>query len=51
MGRPRFPVGRQAGAIRTRLGVLLVFAGIWALTESIVDVVRAFQIREVDKQL
>jgi uncharacterized membrane protein HdeD (DUF308 family) len=31
--------------------VLLVFAGIWALTEGIVDVVRAFQIREVDKQL
>jgi uncharacterized membrane protein HdeD (DUF308 family) len=31
--------------------VLLVFAGIWALTEGIVDVVRAFQIRDLDKQL
>jgi uncharacterized membrane protein HdeD (DUF308 family) len=31
--------------------VLLIFAGIWALMEGIVDIVRAFQIREVDKQL
>ncbi|MGH2983935.1 MAG: HdeD family acid-resistance protein [Solirubrobacterales bacterium] len=31
--------------------LLLVFAGIWALMEGIVDVVRAFQIREVNKQL
>jgi uncharacterized membrane protein HdeD (DUF308 family) len=35
----------------TKVYVLLVFAGIWALMEGIVDVVRAFQIREVNKQL
>ena len=29
--------------------LLLVFAGIWALMEGIVDVVRAFEIREVNK--
>ena len=31
--------------------LLLVFAGIWALMEGIVDVVRAFQIREVHKEV
>jgi uncharacterized membrane protein HdeD (DUF308 family) len=35
----------------TKVYVLLVFAGIWALMEGIVDVVRAFQIREVNEQL
>jgi uncharacterized membrane protein HdeD (DUF308 family) len=31
--------------------LLLVFAGIWALMRGITDVVRAFAIREVGKQL
>ena len=31
--------------------LLLVFAGIWALMEGIVDVVRAFQIRELHKEV
>lgn len=31
--------------------ILLVFAGIWALMEGIVDIVRAFEIREVNKAL
>ncbi|HEX2358354.1 MAG TPA: DUF308 domain-containing protein [Solirubrobacterales bacterium] len=35
----------------TKVYILLVFAGIWALMEGIVDIVRAFQIREVNKQL
>jgi uncharacterized membrane protein HdeD (DUF308 family) len=31
--------------------LLLVFAGIWALMEGIVDIVRAFQIRELHKEV
>jgi uncharacterized membrane protein HdeD (DUF308 family) len=31
--------------------VLLVFAGIWALMEGTVDIVRAFEIRQVHKEL
>lgn len=31
--------------------VLLVFAGIWALMEGVLNVVRAFQLREVHKEL
>ena len=31
--------------------LLLVFAGIWALMEGIVDVVRAFEIREVHNEV
>jgi uncharacterized membrane protein HdeD (DUF308 family) len=31
--------------------LLLVFAGIWALMQGITDIVRAFQVREVRKQL
>ena len=31
--------------------VLLVFAGIWALMEGINDIVRAFAIRQVHKEL
>jgi uncharacterized membrane protein HdeD (DUF308 family) len=31
--------------------VLLVFAGIWALMQGITDIVRAFQVRSVHKQL
>jgi uncharacterized membrane protein HdeD (DUF308 family) len=31
--------------------VLLVFAGIWALTEGIMDIVRAFEIRRVHENL
>ena len=31
--------------------ILLVFAGIWALTEGITDIVRAFQLREVRENL
>ena len=31
--------------------LLLVFAGIWALMEGIVDVVRAFEIREVHEEV
>jgi uncharacterized membrane protein HdeD (DUF308 family) len=30
---------------------LLIFAGIWAMTTGIIDIVRAFQIREVGRQL
>jgi hypothetical protein len=29
--------------------VLLVFAGIWALMAGIIDIVRAFQIREIGR--
>jgi hypothetical protein len=32
-------------------GVLLVFAGIWALMEGINDIVRAFEIRAVRDEL
>ena len=55
-------VGLISGILMTILGfwtagqfwidkayLLLVFAGIWALMEGIVDVVRAFEIREVHK--
>jgi uncharacterized membrane protein HdeD (DUF308 family) len=31
--------------------VLLVFAGIWALTEGIADIVRAFAVRQLHKQI
>jgi uncharacterized membrane protein HdeD (DUF308 family) len=31
--------------------VLIVFAGIWALMEGILDIVRAFQLREAHKEL
>jgi len=31
----------------TRAATLLVFAGIWALTKGITDIIRAFQIREL----
>ena len=34
-----------------RAYTLLIFAGIWALTTGITDVVRAFQIREVGRQV
>jgi uncharacterized membrane protein HdeD (DUF308 family) len=34
-----------------RAYTLLIFAGIWALTTGIIDIVRAFQIREVGRQL
>jgi uncharacterized membrane protein HdeD (DUF308 family) len=31
--------------------VLLVFAGIWALTEGIADIVRAFAVRQLHDEL
>jgi uncharacterized membrane protein HdeD (DUF308 family) len=31
--------------------ILLVFAGIWALMQGITDIVRAFQVRELNKEL
>jgi uncharacterized membrane protein HdeD (DUF308 family) len=34
-----------------RAYTLLIFAGIWAMTAGIIDIVRAFQIREVGRQL
>jgi uncharacterized membrane protein HdeD (DUF308 family) len=34
-----------------RAYTLLIFAGIWAMTTGIIDVVRAFQIREVGREL
>jgi len=34
-----------------RAYTLLIFAGIWAMTTGIIDVVRAFQIRELGRQL
>jgi uncharacterized membrane protein HdeD (DUF308 family) len=33
-----------------RAYTLLIFAGVWAMTTGIIDIVRAFQIREVGKQ-
>ena len=35
----------------TKLVTLLIFAGIWALTQGIVDITRAFAVRSVDKEL
>ena len=35
----------------TKAYTLLVFAGIWALTQGIVDIVRAFEVRRVSKEL
>jgi uncharacterized membrane protein HdeD (DUF308 family) len=34
-----------------RAYTLLIFAGIWAMTTGIIDVVRAFEIRELGRQL
>jgi uncharacterized membrane protein HdeD (DUF308 family) len=34
-----------------RAYTLLIFAGIWAMTTGIIDIVRAFQIREVGQEL
>ena len=34
-----------------RAYTLLIFAGVWAMTTGIVDIVRAFQIREVGRQV
>ena len=34
-----------------RAYTLLIFAGIWAMTTGIIDIVRAFQIRELGRQL
>ena len=34
-----------------RAYTLLIFAGIWAMTTGIIDIVRAFQIREVGREL
>lgn len=34
-----------------RAYTLLIFAGVWAMTAGIVDIVRAFQIREVGRQV
>ena len=31
--------------------ILLVFAGIWALMQGITDIVRAFEVRELNKEL
>ena len=31
--------------------ILLVFAGIWALMQGMTDIVRAFQVRELNKEL
>ncbi len=35
----------------TRAYTLLIFAGIWAMTAGVIDIVRAFQIRDVGKKL
>ena len=34
-----------------RAYTLLIFAGIWAMTAGIIDVVRAFEIRELGRAL
>ena len=34
-----------------RRDLLLVFAGIWALMEGTVDIVRAFEMRQIHKEL
>jgi uncharacterized membrane protein HdeD (DUF308 family) len=35
----------------TKAYVLLVFAGIWALMEGIMSLVRAFEVRQLHKEL
>jgi hypothetical protein len=34
-----------------RASTLLTFAGVWGMTTGIIDVVRAFEIRELGRQL
>jgi uncharacterized membrane protein HdeD (DUF308 family) len=34
-----------------RAYTLLIFAGIWAMTTGIIDIVRAFRIREMGREL
>ena len=44
-----FWVSGQFSVVRAY--TLLIFAGIWAMTTGIIDIVRAFQIREVGQEL
>jgi uncharacterized membrane protein HdeD (DUF308 family) len=37
--------------VLVRAYTLLIFAGIWAMTKGIIDIVRAFQIRELGRDL
>lgn len=34
-----------------RVYTLLIFAGVWAMTTGVIDVVRAFELRELGRQL
>ena len=44
-------LGQRGSSSSSRAYTLLIFAGVWAMTSGLIDIVRAFQIREAGQAL